>query len=145
MTAKDAMQRLRYAQDELNQLYETRAGVYELLTSTTTKMSPTGTRSSGDVHRMDILGSLTDRVDEKISALAELRLQAIDLIYRLDDPQERTVLMAYYVNCRMPDGSATNWDDVSRIMHLSTRQVQRIHAEALLNLEKMSLNVMPPA
>jgi len=141
MNAKDALQQLRYAADELAQLYETRAGVYEMLTSTTTRMSPTGTRGSGDVHRMDILGNLTDRVDEKIAALAALRVQAIDLIYQLDEPVQRSVLMAYYVNCRKTNGALATWDDVAKAVHLSPRQVQRIHADAMLELEKMSLNV----
>ena len=131
---------LRLSDDELRQLYEARSGVWDLLTSTTTRLSPTGSRGSGDVHRMDILGTLTNRVDEQIRQLAELRLKAIDWIYKLDDSRQRAVLLAYFVNCRRQDGGLMTWDDVAVAVHISRRQVTRIYAAALENLQKMSLN-----
>lgn len=143
--AKALLLRLRFAADELQQLYRTRAGIYDMLTNTTARPSPTGIRGGGDVHRMDILGELQGRVDEQIQALAALRVRAMDAIYRLDDSAERAVLMSYYVNCRNEDGSAVTWDDVAAQLHVSRRQVLRIHVEALASLEKMALNVTPVA
>lgn len=135
------MNRLRYAADELQQLYAARAGVYDMLTHTTTTISPTGTRQTGDVHRLDALGEFTDRVDEKIRELAGLRSAAVGWIYRLDDPLQRSVLMGYYVNCRRQDGERVTWDDVAADLHVSRRQVHRIHEAALEGLEKLALNV----
>lgn len=140
MDVKDQLLRLRYAADELQQLYETRAGVYDMLTQRTTRASPTGVRAAGDVHRMDILGELTDRVDEKIAELAALRRRILDVIYLLDDPQQRTVLMAYYVNCTRADGSLCSWEDAAARAHVSLRQAHRLHALAVENLEKLALN-----
>ena len=143
MDVKDQLLRLRYAADELQQLYETRAGVYDMLTQRTTRASPTGIRAAGDVHRMDILGELTDRVDEKIAELAALRVAALDWIGRLDDPQQRAVLLAYYVNCRKDDGSLCSWEDAAGKLHVSLRQAHRLHALAVENLEKLALNGTP--
>lgn len=132
---------VRFMADELQQLYAVRAGIYQMLTGTTPVISPTGTRGGGDVHRMDALAELTDCVDEKIDALAALRTETVELIYLLEDPRQRSVLLAYYVNCDKPDGSAVSWDDVADALHLSRRQVMRLHAEAISALEKMALNV----
>ena len=140
MDIEKTLTQLRLSDDELRQLYEARSGVWDLLTSTTTRMSPTGSRGSGDVHRMDILGTLTNRVDEQIRQLAELRVKAMDWIYMLEDSRQRAVLLAYYVNCRRQDGGLMTWDDVAVAVHISRRQVTRIYAAALENLEKMSLN-----
>lgn len=140
MDARTALQQLRYAADELQELYETRAGVYDMLTNTTTRITPTGTRQSGDVHRLDVLGELTDRVDEQIAALAGLRVRAIGWIGALDDPLQRSVLMAYYVNCRKADGSAVTWEDVAGRLHVSLRTAMRAHAAAVGELEKLALN-----
>ena len=140
MDIEKTLTQLRLSDDELRQLYEARSGVWDLLTSTTTRLSPTGSRGSGDVHRMDILGTLTNRVDEQIRQLAELRVKAMDWIYMLEDSRQRAVLLAYYVNCRRQDGGLMTWDDVAVAVHISRRQVTRIYAAALENLEKMSLN-----
>lgn len=141
MTVKAQLQQLRIVSDELQQLYTTRAGVYDMLTNSTARPSLSGVRGPSDPHRLDILGELTDRVDGKIAELAALRVWAIDAIYRLEDPQERTVLMAYYVNCRKDDGSPVSWPDVAAALHLSARQLYRVHADAVAHLEKMALNV----
>ena len=140
MDIEKTLTQLRLSDDELRQLYEARSGVWDLLTSTTTRMSPTGSRGGGDVHRMDILGTLTNRVDEQIRVLAELRVKAMDWIYKLDDSRQRAVLLAYFVNCRRQDGSLMTWDDVAGAVHISRRQVTRVYAAALENLQKMSLN-----
>lgn len=140
MDIEATLMQLRLSDDELRQLYEARSGVWDLLTSTTTRLSPTGARGGGDVHRMDILGTLTNRVDEQIRELAELRVKAMDWIYTLDDSRQRAVLLAYFVNCRRQDGSLMTWDDVAAAVHISRRQVTRIYSAALDGLAKMSLN-----
>ena len=142
MDAREMMLRLRWAADELQQLYELRGRTYDMLTNTNARLSHTGVRARGDVHRLDVLGELTDRVDQAIMELAGLRAQALDMIGQLTDGRQRAVLMAYYVNCRRRDGSAVTWEDVAAGMHVTRRQVTRIHAEALAQLDtKMSLNV----
>lgn len=132
--AQAKLMRLRFAADELRQLYATRAGVYEMLTNTTAQMSPTGVRGGGDVHCMDILGELAGQVDEHIQALAALRSEAIGQIYRLRDSQQRAVLMGYYVNADREDGSLVTWDDVAAEVHVSRRHALRLHSEALASL-----------
>lgn len=142
--ARETMLRLRWAADELQQLYEIRGRTYDMLTNANARLSPTGVRARGDVHRLDVLGELTDRVDQAIMELAGLRAQALDMIGRLSDGRQRAVLMAYYVNCRRADGATVTWDDVAGALHMSRRQVTRIHADAIQALdvvEKMSLNV----
>lgn len=140
MEAKEALQQLRYASNELQELYETRAGVFDMLTSTTARFSPTGSRQAGDAHRMDVLGELTDRVDEKIADLAALRVRALDWIGRLEDTQQRAVLLAYYVNCRRADGELVNWDDVAERLHMSRRTTLRVYAAAVDELGKVGID-----
>ena len=140
MGAREAMLRLRFADDELRQLYQTRAGVYDLLTSTTTRFSPTGSRAHGDVHRLDALGELNEQLDRRIEEISDMRLRAIRWIYHLDDPLQRTVLMAYYVNCRREDGALVSWDDVAETVHVSRSTALRKHEAALAGLDMLKLD-----
>ena len=140
MDVKDQLLRLRYAADELQQLYETRAGVYDMLTNATTRPSPTGIRGSGDVHRLDVLGEVSDRVDAQIAVLAAMRARALGLIARLDDSRQRSVLMAYYVNAVDEAGRLRSWDDVAAALHMSRSTARRTHAAALAAVEKLNLN-----
>ena len=139
MTARETLQELRIAADELQELYRTRAGVYDMLTNATTRPSPTGIRGSGDVHRLDVLGEVSDRVDAQIAVLAAMRARALGLIARLDDSRQRSVLMAYYVNCRRADGSPVSWDDVAEKIHVSRRTALRKHEAALAELDMLAL------
>ena len=137
MTARETLQELRIAADELQELYRTRAGVYDMLTNATTRPSPTGIRGSGDVHRLDVLGEVSDRVDAQIAVLAAMRARALGLIARLDDSRQRSVLMAYYVNAVDEAGRLRSWDDVAAELHFSTRRVHDLRAAALANVESL--------
>ena len=140
MTARETLQELRIAADELQELYRTRAGVFDMLTSATTRITPTGTRGTGDVHRLDVLGEVSDRVDAQIAVLAAMRARALDLIARLDDSRQRSVLMAYYVNAMDESGRLRSWEDVAAALHVSRSTALRTHAAALAAVENLNLN-----
>ena len=140
MTARETLQELRIAADELQELYRTRAGVFDMLTSATTRITPTGTRGTGDVHRLDVLGEVSDRVDAQIAVLAGMRARALDLIARLDDSRQRSVLIAYYVNAMDESGRLRSWEDVAAALHMSRSTARRTHAAALAAVEKLNLN-----
>ena len=138
MTAKETLERVRIQDDEVAQLRALRASVYDGLTRTTARISPDGVRGPADPHRLDAAAALAADVDEALRELAAAKRAALALIRRLDDSRQRAVLLAYYVNCRTPDGLRTGWEDVAEALHYSLAQVKRVRDAALAAVEKLS-------
>lgn len=70
---------------------------------------------------------------EDIEYLLALRqLEAVALIYSLDNPDYRTVLILYYLDGDRPK----SWMDVAELMDYSESRVKHFHGWALAELEK---------
>lgn len=136
MTARELLEQVRYLDDEVAQLRELRASVFEDLTATTARISPAAVRGSADPHRMDAAGALAGDVDAKLRELAAAKRAALGVIGRLDDSRQRAVLMAYYVNCRRRDGLRKGWDDVAAELHWSRSRLFDIRTAALDAVER---------
>lgn len=137
MTARELLDQVRYLDDEVAQLRELRASVFADLTRTTARMSMDGVRGGSDPHRMDAAGALAGDVDAKLRELAGAKRAALGVINRLDDSRQRAVLLAYFVNCRRPDGVRKSWDDVAAELRYSTRRVHDLRADALAAVESL--------
>lgn len=137
MTARELLEQVRYLDAEVAQLRELRASAFADLTRTTARISKDGVRGPGDPHRMDAAGALAGDVDARLRELAAAKRAALGVINRLPDGRQRAVLLAYYVNCRRPDGQWKAWDDVAAELHFSTRRVHDLRAAALANVESL--------
>lgn len=140
MTGKELLDQVRYGWDELDQLRTLRASTWDMLTRSTTQLTQDGVRGGGDPHRMDAAAALAGDVDAKLRELAELRRMALNVVNALDDSRQRAVLLAYYVNCRTPEGERKTWEMVAVELRLSWRSLQRVRAAALDAVEKWRLN-----
>ena len=135
MKARDLLEQVRYLDDEVAQLRELRASVFNDLTRTTARLSMDGVRGGGDPHRLDAAAALAGDVDAKLRELAAAKRAALGVINRLDDSRQRAVLLAYYVNCRR-GGMRKGWEDVAMELHYSLAQVKRVRDAALGAVER---------
>lgn len=136
MKARDLLEQVRFLDDEVAQLRELRASVYEDLTRTTARMSMDGVRGASDPHRLDAAAALAGDVDAKLRELAAAKRAALGVINRLDDSRQRAVLLAYYVNCRR-GGLRKGWEDVAAELGYSIRRVHDLRAQALEAVESL--------
>lgn len=137
MTTLELLEQVRVLDDEVAELRTLRADTWDALTATTARISKTGVRGGGDPHRMDAAGELAGDIDARLRELAAAKRAALAVIGRLDDSRQRAVLMAYYVNCRLPDGRRRTWEDVAEGMHLSWSSLMRARSAALCAVEKL--------
>ena len=135
MSARELLEQVRYIDDEVAELRELRASVWDDLTSTTARLSQVAVFGSSDPHRLDAAAKLAVDVDAKLHELAEAKRAALGVISRLDDSRQRSVLLAYYVNCRTRDGRRKTWEDVAGELRYSLRQVHRLRDDGLAAVE----------
>ena len=135
MSARELLEQVRYIDDEVAELRELRASVWDDLTSTTARLSQVAVFGSSDPHRLDAAAKLAVDVDAKLHELAEAKRAALGVINRLDDSRQRAVLLAYYVNCRAGDGRRKTWEDVAGELRYSLRQVHRLRDDGLAAVE----------
>lgn len=76
---------------------------------------------------------LQDQLDQEIKEMVEYRQAALEEIKKIDDPAEVEVLYKRYFKYK-------NWEAIAGEMNYSTRQVQRIHGEALLHLDEKMMS-----
>lgn len=130
--AKDFLNKVRlqvtYCQALMKELQQVRADNYSLQSSIGGSGGGSGKvndLSSGAIraekYEAKLVGALTTR--------DRLKSQAIDLIRKLPSDMEKSVLMYRYI-------IGQEWEEVCVSIHKSWRQTHRLHASALINLDK---------
>lgn len=76
---------------------------------------------------------LQGQLEEEIKEMVEYRQAALEEIKKIDDPTEVEVLYKRYFKYK-------NWETIAEEMNYSTRQIQRIHGEALVHLEEKMMS-----
>lgn len=76
---------------------------------------------------------LQDQLEQEIKDMVEYRQAALEEIKKIDSPAEVEVLYKRYFKYK-------NWETIADEMNYSTRQVQRIHGEALLHLDEKMMS-----
>ena len=137
MSARELLEQVRYIDDEVAELRELRASVWDDLTSTTARLSQVAVFGSSDPHRLDAAAKLAGDVDAKLHELAEAKRAALGVINRLDDSRQRSVLLAYYVNCRTRDGRRKTWEDVAEDLFYSRSRLYDLRNDALTAVGKL--------
>lgn len=72
---------------------------------------------------------VTNRIDKKITELIDCREKIIFEIGRLNNAAEQKVLTCRYINCM-------SWEEISEKLHITVRQLHRIHVNALNSIVK---------
>lgn len=87
--------------------------------------------------RLDPLGDalasaadLSDAIQARVVELNRHKKVALDIIYTLDNPQHRTLLIMRYVKIT-EDGRRPTWDQIASELDYTTRHTLRMHGEAL--------------
>ncbi len=74
---------------------------------------------------------LSQFIERKLKDLAMDELEAMTMIYSLDNPEYRRVLLLYYM-----DGEEKSWNEVAELMGYSESRVKHFHGWALAELDK---------
>ena len=114
-------------QEELNRLTEL-STMLKGLDYSQTKIQTSGSGDAAFVNKVNELADIKEKINAKLRELKELRNSIWKAIYTLDNTQERLVCLYRYLKYY-------DWKTVADKMHLSLRQVYRVHGFALKNIK----------
>ena len=114
-------------QEELNRLTEL-STMLKGLDYSQTKIQTSGSGDAAFVNKVADLADIKGKINAKLMALKELRNSIWKAIYTLDNTEERLVCLYRYLKFY-------DWETVADKMHLSLRQVYRVHGFALKNIK----------
>ena len=114
-------------QEELNRLTEL-STMLKGLDYSQTKIQTSGSGDAAFVNKVADLADIKEKINAKLMELKELRNSIWKAIYTLDNTEERLVCLYRYLKYY-------DWKTVADKMHLSLRQVYRVHGFALKNIK----------
>ena len=114
-------------QEELNRLTEL-STMLKGLDYSHTKIQTSGSGDAAFVNKVADLADIKEKINAKLMELKELRNSIWKAIYTLDNTEERLVCLYRYLKFY-------DWETVADKMHLSLRQVYRVHGFALKNIK----------
>lgn len=114
-------------QEELNRLTEL-STMLKGLDYSQTKIQTSGSGDAAFVNKVADLADIKGKINAKLMELKELRNSIWKAIYTLDNTEERLVCLYRYLKFY-------DWETVANKMHLSLRQVYRVHGFALKNIK----------
>ena len=114
-------------QEELNRLTEL-STMLKGLDYSQTKIQTSGSGDAAFVNKVNELADIKEKINAKLRELKELRNSIWKAIYTLDNTEERLVCLYRYLKFY-------DWETVADKMHLSLRQVHRVHGFALKNIK----------
>ena len=114
-------------QEELNRLTEL-STMLKGLDYSQTKIQTYGSADAAFVNKVADLADIKEKINAKLMELKELRNSIWKAIYTLDNTEERLVCLYRYLKFY-------DWETVADKMHLSLRQVYRVHGFALKNIK----------
>lgn len=128
MTPKEWLMRGRGIEREIKALEQSQRAAYERLTRATTSLDKVSVRATKDPHLFDAYAALSDKIQARTAALIGVRVEIIQATEKLDDANQRTLLIERYVNGK-------TWERICVDMRYSWMQVHRIHGAALQAIE----------
>ena len=114
-------------QEELNRLTEL-STIIKGLDYSQTKIHTSWSVDVSFVNKVNELADIKEKINAKLRELKELRNSIWKAIYTLDNTEERLVCLYRYLKFY-------DWETVADKMHLSLRQVYRVHGFALKNIK----------
>lgn len=125
MSYKKACKRIESLKEQLNSLQEIEQSVRSQQIS---DMPKGGGRQQDLSDLMVKLEDLQIQIADAITESCKIKLEIEEALWKLEDPGEARVLRFRYIYF-MP------WEEISRTMNYSRKQIQRIHQKAIQNLK----------
>ena len=137
MTAKEFLNRGYKIELQIQSKMEQLERLRAMATRTTTTLSDMPRPASPDPHKTENIIIKIVKLDEEITAdidkLVDIRAKIKHTIDKVSDVDERLVLEARYLNFK-------NWDEIASWLSMSADNVFKIHADALNEVEKITVN-----
>ena len=135
MTAKEYLTRLkdmdRQIDLDLRELEQWRALSTRLTGGASEeRRSPNRATEAPFVKCVEKIAELERKITEEVDALVDFKAEALDMIRRIPDFDQREVLEMRYLG-----GAA--WSDIAEKRHFTTRWILRLHSRGLAALEKI--------
>lgn len=137
-TAKDYLTQISKTDRLIKRLTDTVSGLRSSLVSQNYALKQDVVKSSGPVNTLEGTMSkileLEEVIDGQIDDLITMSREAVELIERMPDLDERNILTARYIQGK-------KWFAVSEELNFSISQVYKIHGQAILTFGKILLNI----
>jgi hypothetical protein len=127
LTVKEWLKRGRKLDAEINQLLIAKQNAFELVCGGAVDTSAERVQSSKDnTTERNLVNYIAyeELIKCRIDELVNVKTEILEAINDIPNPTYRTLLTAYYINCK-------TWEQVAEDLHYSVRAIHRMHGEAL--------------
>ena len=122
---------------EINALLAMKEETHDRVTSITSSVADVRVSGTHDVHKLDRLVELEDKIDRCIDNQIAIKEEIFDVIQRITERRFRTLLINRYIRFM-------TWEHIAVEMNYGYRHIHKMHRIALYlvaqELEKMALN-----
>lgn len=130
MTAKQWLGRARFIDREIALLQKTKEETRDNLTKITQSYESDGAQTTKDPHKYDRLVELENEIDQKVDELIDTKREIMNVIFKVEDRNQRQVLISYYIRMKTLEKIAVEMNysfrQIGNIRRYGIREVQKI-------------------
>lgn len=130
MTAKEWLRRGWKIDREISALLREKEETRARLLSVTAQLDRPSVQATKDPHKFDVLVEYDAWIVARVDELVRVKQEITETISRVEDSRYRTLLTARYLSFR-------TWEQICVDLSYSWRQVHRVHAEALSEIDSI--------
>ena len=130
MNAKQWLSRARFIDREIALLQKTKEETRDSLTKITQSYESDGAQMTKDPHKYDRLVELENEIDQKIDELIDTKQEIMNVIFKVEDRNQRQVLISYYIRMMTLEKIAVE-------MNYSFRQIVNIRRHGIMEVQKL--------
>lgn len=130
MTAKQWLSRARFIDREIAMLQKTKEETRDNLTKITQSYESDGAQTTKDPHKYDRLVELENEIDQKVDELIDTKREIMNVIFKVEDRNQRQVLISYYIRMMTLEKIAVE-------MNYSFRQIVNIRRRGIMEVQKL--------
>ena len=130
MNAKQWLSRARFIDREIAMLQKTKEETRDNLTKITQSYESDGAQTTKDPHKYDRLVELENEIDQKVDELIDTKREIMNVIFKVEDRNQRQVLISYYIRMKTLEKIAVEMNysfrQIGNIRRYGIREVQKI-------------------
>lgn len=130
MNAKQWLSRARFIDREIALLQKTKEETRDNMTKITQSYESDGAQTTKDPHKYDRLVELENEIDQKVDELIATKREIMNVIFKVEDRNQRQVLISYYIRMMTLEKIAVEMNysfrQISNIRRYGIREVQKI-------------------
>jgi DNA-directed RNA polymerase specialized sigma subunit len=130
MNAKQWLSRARFIDREIALLQKTKEETRDNLTKITQSYESDGAQTTKDPHKYDRLVELENEIDQKVDELIDTKREILNVIFKVEDRNQRQVLISYYIRMKTLEKIAVE-------MNYSFRQIVNIRRHGIMEVQKL--------